>query len=358
MLNCVHGNLHAETCFFRIISLHMKEIELQLIHFSSEKKKLPVLHAELFEKMECRERVQETLKEKLRAHYQTKDKIFQPNPKNANTFGVGFFLYMSFVLLGEAFFILLPALYQEQSLWRAVMSAVILFVFVQTMLNWMLSRKKASVVVASMRDKAVQVTGVDAVQTPPGWQTCLKCQLEAPPRSHHCNLCGVCVLKRDHHCFFTASCIGFYNQRRFIVLLFYTTLANITACVLQFLYLDQTMPFLSTEFLNYIPLVTAYRWLIVGDLSTWVMFVVVHLYLTIFCLAGAVFFLVWQFVVVFRGQTSHEAWKNISLYQTGILDGWRSTFGPYGIVHFLFPFQIDLQQDGINWESSKRSKSN
>jgi len=57
------------------------------------------------------------------------------------------------------------------------------------------------------------------------FRTCPVCLLMAPPRSHHCKICNCCVLKRDHHCFFTASCIGFNNQRYFVVFTFYTSVS-------------------------------------------------------------------------------------------------------------------------------------
>jgi len=57
------------------------------------------------------------------------------------------------------------------------------------------------------------------------FQTCPVCLLMTPPRSHHCKICNCCVLKRDHHCFFTASCVGFNNQRYFVVFMFYMSVS-------------------------------------------------------------------------------------------------------------------------------------
>jgi len=64
------------------------------------------------------------------------------------------------------------------------------------------------------------------------FQTCPVCLLMTPPRSHHCKICNCCVLKHDHHCFFTASCVGFNNQRYFVVFIFYTSISCALAALL------------------------------------------------------------------------------------------------------------------------------
>jgi hypothetical protein len=51
-------------------------------------------------------------------------------------------------------------------------------------------------------------------------QRCLKCK---PDRCHHCSQCNQCILKMDHHCPWVANCIGFYNYKYFMCMLFYTS---------------------------------------------------------------------------------------------------------------------------------------
>ncbi|KAJ1792004.1 Palmitoyltransferase zdhhc2, partial [Coemansia sp. RSA 2399] len=53
---------------------------------------------------------------------------------------------------------------------------------------------------------------------------CLKCNLPKPDRAHHCSVCGVCVLKMDHHCPWVNNCVGFNNQKAFLLFIAYAAL--------------------------------------------------------------------------------------------------------------------------------------
>jgi len=52
---------------------------------------------------------------------------------------------------------------------------------------------------------------------------CKKCLIPKPARTHHCSICNRCILKFDHHCPWLNTCIGFYNQRYFLLYMVYTT---------------------------------------------------------------------------------------------------------------------------------------
>jgi len=56
---------------------------------------------------------------------------------------------------------------------------------------------------------------------------CLICNAFKPERSHHCSICNICVLNMDHHCPWVDNCIGFYNRKYFMQLLFYVSCLTI-----------------------------------------------------------------------------------------------------------------------------------
>ncbi|KAJ1967186.1 palmitoyltransferase for Vac8p [Dispira parvispora] len=53
---------------------------------------------------------------------------------------------------------------------------------------------------------------------------CRKCQAYKPDRAHHCSACQVCVLKMDHHCPWINNCVGWGNQKAFLLFLFWGSL--------------------------------------------------------------------------------------------------------------------------------------
>jgi len=48
-----------------------------------------------------------------------------------------------------------------------------------------------------------------------------ECQRPKPPRCRHCSTCRECILKFDHHCPWLGNCIGWANQKLFVLFLGY-----------------------------------------------------------------------------------------------------------------------------------------
>ena len=114
---------------------------------------------------------------------------------------------------------------------------------------------------------------------------CKYCNLPTVSRSRHCFSCNECVLDFDHHCPFVANCIGRYNHKYFIFFLFYTSLGTLYALMVTY------RPF-SDCYMNYEKFHMHPACIIFGPNS--------QLFIAfIFALGLVLFFLSWQFFVVY-----------------------------------------------------------
>lgn len=181
-------------------------------------------------------------------------------------------------------------------------------------------------------------------------------QVDAPPRSFHCTHCNACILKRDHHCFFSDSCIGFYNQRFFILYIVYMVWGNIWALYLQITYLNDVYPLNSFyDFFSFFPLVAIVQFLL-GKFSILNAILMIQIPLCCLCLCAAVFFLLFELMLILKGVTSYESHRTGPIYDQGIGNNIRSVFGPIKTIplQILFPlFRVDQQSDGSQWEITK-----
>ena len=65
-----------------------------------------------------------------------------------------------------------------------------------------------------------------------GLSICDSCKCYKPERAHHCSQCARCIYKMDHHCPWVNNCIGAYNQKHFVLFLFYITVAALYSLLL------------------------------------------------------------------------------------------------------------------------------
>jgi len=61
--------------------------------------------------------------------------------------------------------------------------------------------------------------------------TCFRCKSIKPTSAHHCRDCGHCIIRMDHHCPWVNNCVAMFNQKLFLLFIFYTALCCITCFV-------------------------------------------------------------------------------------------------------------------------------
>ncbi|KAL3874133.1 hypothetical protein ACJMK2_037186 [Sinanodonta woodiana] len=301
--------------------------------------------------MELRDRKSVSLKDKFKEHYHNRD--FTPTKTQVSGFGMGFFGFMVISLLLEAQFVLVPTIYSEDAWKFWLITSLIWLVFLETVSNWYLSYWDVKNYVKS--ETRAKYFSSEMIETPPGWITCPKCQVDAPPRSHHCNHCGKCILKRDQHCFFTGSCIGFFNQKYFVVFSFYVALGSAFAIYLQISYLSHEISLLSWDIFTYFIPVTLVQWLL-GNVTLGKLFIIIHMYLCVTTMCMAAFVFLWQILIITYGATSFEAWKQIFVYTHSAADNFSSVFGSLKVIPilFFFPIKVEQDSDGIMWEVKRK----
>ena len=79
---------------------------------------------------------------------------------------------------------------------------------------------------------------------------CKSCHIIKNLRVFHCRKCGLCVLRHDHHCVWLSNCIGVYNQKTFLFLI-YTCLLHCAIFIIFLLYtiFDKKEKMTMTQFL-------------------------------------------------------------------------------------------------------------
>ena len=169
----------------------------------------------------------------------------------------------------------------------------------------------------------------------------------------------MCVLKRDHHCFFTANCIGFFNQRYFIVFTFYVALGMILSILITSAYFYSSLPHTTWLHISrYVAPIAIALWLN-GLLSFTHLLLIIQCNLSVIVVGCAVGFYGWQFCIVLSGQTSYEASHGICRYKLGsVSENLRCVFGPYWAANFLLPLRTLPDGDGFFWKTAKSCKGN
>lgn len=190
----------------------------------------------------------------------------------------------------------------------------------------------------------------------PNWRFCAVCEAVSPPRSWHCNVCNTCILKRDHHCIFTGNCIGHYNQRFFLMFLFYMCIGTAYATRFNSVLIWQNLDFSSPllVFKMMFPFAVMAFGIDASENQCFMLIFLVNIVGMFFC--G--FLAYYHFQCLLRGSVSYEMNRNILDYNMGVKQNVAMVFGNRWFISWLSPFiPSELPHDGINWESKKRENS-
>ena len=164
---------------------------------------------------------------------------------------------------------------------------------------------------------------------------CQRCLQTKPDRTHHCSQCNQCVLKMDHHCPWVANCIGFYNYKFFLNMLFYASIASAFITVSSYCVFIGA---LATE-----------------DMNTKLQFYIITAWLLtcFFCVVITGFFcfhlwLAWsQYTTIeFCEKKSKDGSKKKSPYNRGCCKNYQTVLGKNPLF-WCFPCNRNLEGGGI-----------
>ncbi|XP_026325037.1 probable palmitoyltransferase ZDHHC24 [Hyposmocoma kahamanoa] len=183
------------------------------------------------------------------------------------------------------------------------------------------------------------------------WMYCKVCECKIPPRAWHCKICNKCCLKRDHHCYFFANCIGYYNQRYYIMFLFHTFVATMYAVVYNVYFLTQ---FLTGSIITimlkicfpFITLVFNF-----DSESFCTILVLIHMVVA-FCIGVNTLY---QLKLLLMGKTQHEnkCSKNKNIYDKGLRSNLVESLGTRWYLTWILPYiKSPLPGNGVEWDVS------
>jgi len=175
---------------------------------------------------------------------------------------------------------------------------------------------------------------------------CIKCTNFKPLRAHHCSICDKCVLRMDHHCPWINNCVGHYNQRYFLLMIFHVLLGT------------------GSFILTGLPLYQDPRYSAYGSTKS-------GFFTTVFIICCAMFLIMipfngWNWFLAITGQTTIEFWmrreqndpNQISDIDNRIVDfrqdpqikNLEYVFGTRNYLKIFLPSIRKLSHQGINWE--------
>ena len=177
---------------------------------------------------------------------------------------------------------------------------------------------------------------------------CLICNAFKPERSHHCSVCNICVLNMDHHCPWVDNCIGFYNRKYFMQLLFFVVILTIYVDISELYFVADMCIKLLKKHIKYSELFH------VG--------LVVISYAAVFVFSIIItMFLKFHIKLVLNNSTTIESLdtdhkKDNEKFNLGCRQNWEQVFGVEPLFWFIpIPTKRGRPEgDGLTWKTNEK----
>ena len=176
---------------------------------------------------------------------------------------------------------------------------------------------------------------------------CLICNAFKPERSHHCSVCNICVLNMDHHCPWVDNCIGFYNRKYFMQLLFFVVFLTIYVDISELYFVFNMALKLFKKHIKYSELFHV-GFVIICYLAVFVFSIIITM------------FLKFHIKLVLSNSTTIESLdtdhkKENQKFNLSHRENWEQVFGSDPLFWF-FPIQTKRgrpEGDGLTWRTNE-----
>ena len=178
---------------------------------------------------------------------------------------------------------------------------------------------------------------------------CLICNAFKPERSHHCSVCNICVLNMDHHCPWVDNCIGFYNRKFFMQLLFFVVTLTIYVDISEIYFIIDMSMRLLQKHIKY------------SEIFHVGLAIICYIAVFIFSIIITMFFK-FHIKLVLNNSTTIESLdnehkKDNEKFNLGPSANWEQVFGTDPLFWF-FSFSTKRGRpdgDGLTWKTNENS---
>eukprot|EP00357_Protocruzia_adherens_P026975 CAMPEP_0115015304 /NCGR_PEP_ID=MMETSP0216-20121206/26680_1 /TAXON_ID=223996 /ORGANISM="Protocruzia adherens, Strain Boccale" /LENGTH=642 /DNA_ID=CAMNT_0002385381 /DNA_START=373 /DNA_END=2301 /DNA_ORIENTATION=- len=178
-----------------------------------------------------------------------------------------------------------------------------------------------------------------------GRRYCQHCRKYKPDRTHHCRLCHRCVLEMDHHCPWVANCIGFYNHKYFMLMVFYGVLTVWFVMITMYEALDNNFTAETESDSKWFVLTVTYSQVCLLGIAVTAFFIF-HLWL----LRNA-----YSTIEFCEKKRYGDSAYDQSPFDLGFKQNFLRIFGPNPLLWF-FPFSPNLEGGGIVYKTTPEAR--